>query len=560
MKRNEKILAGALGLFVVGYLALPMLDSLFFEPIRDLEGQVETVQGEVGKQLTESANLRKAAKQLGSFSRQSLPGNPLDAQRLYQQWLIDVAAAAGLDRVSVTPGRRALTGKEFTAVQIVLEGEAGYDELTRFLARFREADLLHRIVRLSLNATTAGSDGPLRFNMTAEGLALTGQKNRDAILPQTALEAPLAADGTTLQPAEPLPAVAAGNRLRIGSELLAVTAAQGTGWTVERGAAQTRAQVHAVGAGVEWFRMNPDLVPVDLSVNPFAKPREYRPKIEGLREMRVVRGGDVRFDVKVADYNRKGGTPTLRLADAPAGAQLDAATGTFTWKPGPEVAAGKHSVKFVASVSQPATTVEQTVTITLADPNTAPTFGPMETVEVLAGDAVRLPILATDAEDGGNLRFSLEGAPDGASISAADGVLRWEVPGTFTPGDTTLTVVAADRGTPPLSTKATVTVKVQEDLRPFVFLVGSIANGIEREAWLYDRAQNRRTNLIETAPFDVAGLSGTVLEIGTDFIRFERGGIEYLLTLGRHLGEAKPLTQPAKVREPVEAPRPAVGP
>ena len=97
MQKREKILAIALGSVVLLWFGLPILESSFVEPLVQLANDEERLQEEANEKFDEQLELRKKVKQLAQWRQKSLPPDPLDAQRLYQEWLVDLAQMCGFE-------------------------------------------------------------------------------------------------------------------------------------------------------------------------------------------------------------------------------------------------------------------------------------------------------------------------------------------------------------------------------------------------------------------------------------------------------------------------------
>lgn len=569
MKRNEKILAGALALVVVGRLGWPVLDGIFFEPIRDLEVQADVLKGQVKNKGDKNFELQLAAKRLTDMRRRGLPGDEYVAQRLYQQWLTDLRDASGLT-AKVTPERRTPTRGVYTAVQVSLDGQATFRQLQTFLRRFHSADLLHRVVRLDVDSPAAEGDPQLTFVLSAEALNLDGAPKRNYLFPKHELKAPLAASAAELTlPAEEF-AARPGDLLRIGTEFAAVTKIDGDRFEVARAADGTAAADHPAGTTVELFpvrRSDPKDggAPLALAASidsPFLKPRKYEPRFDGFADQKLARGGTTKMTVKVADYDAFAGPPKLALASAPDGLRFDAGTGELTWTPPADLPNGEYKVTLVADVPSPQKRLEQTATITLADPNAPPKLEPVSVSDVFLGETLRVPLKAADAE---TVTYKLDQGPPGAAVDPSTGEFTWTIPESFSPGDVTVTVSAADNAAPPLSSQQTFTVTVRENLKPFVKLVGA-GSDPDPWAWLYDQSSNRKLTLRQGRSFKAAGLEGTVQTIGPDFVTYERNGEVWRIELGQSLQEVEkvggePVAEAGQgsAAKPVEAERPADG-
>lgn len=81
------------------------------------------------------------------------------------------------------------------------------------------------------------------------------------------------------------------------------------------------------------------------------------------------------------------------------------------------------------------------------------------------------------------------------------------------------------------------------DVAEHVYLVAAFDKEGVRDAWLYNRAQNEPSVLTEGKPFQVAGVAGTVREIGRDFVTLQMGEQVIRLELGQNLRQVIGRTQ-----------------
>ncbi len=577
MKRNEKILAGILGLSLVGYFVWKSVVPFFVEPVALLQADRDALLAKVSDQQLERYAAIRADRDLSDSRKRGLPGNDLDAQRLYQQWLTELALGAGLE-VTAKPGVRRPVGDIYTGVQVSLEGTATFDELQTFLRRFRRTDLLHRIYQLDLTSPAAEGDPRLRLVMVAEGLNIEGTPPRSRLFPQIMLTEKLEAETEELVVDEKELKPRPGDWLRIGSEFATVTAAEDGRLQLARGSDGTTANDHGPGTKVELLPgIRPDQNASPTAVvginSPFVKPREYAPQFDGFSDLQLVRGTTAEMSVEVTDYDRGAGEARLELIEGPEGLTFDAATGDLTWTPGDGVPAGRYPVTLAADVPAPQQRLEQTVSITLSDPNTAPTLAAIPPEEVFLGEYLEVALQADDAE-GDSLDFRIDEGPSSVTIDRRTGTIRWRIPESFPPGEVDITVVVSDEGDPPLSAERTLTVTVLENFKPFVHLSGTwlessngptddSADQIQKQAFLYDRSQNLWHRLREGRDFEAAGLKALVKQIESDSVTYVRNGEIWKLRVGAHLGDAEKIgdapveaTLPWDERSPIEASRP----
>ncbi|MEM9701385.1 MAG: hypothetical protein AAF907_02925 [Planctomycetota bacterium] len=596
MKRNEKILAGVLGVFVVGYFLRGPLIAVTTGPVAELQSEFD---GRLEKSETLSAkksSIARAAMRVNDARVRSLPADVAYAERLYPQWLEDFAQACGWESVQTELRRvQPRRGEQFRPIRVELRGRATLAEYDRFLTRFERTALMQRINSSKAFSETELNDVKLDVQVEVEAISLPTAADREEIFPLATLSADLGAGDTVAEvilpagltgefPEEP------GFLVRAGPEFLRVTAIAADGpdaadpadapavpdgadgetakptetaeqavvWTVERGVEGSQPKATPAGSFLQLWPTDKPAEPLLAfsETGPFRKPREYQPSLRITGSTRLVRGDELSLTALASDFDTAGGPPSFGATDLPEGAEFNADEARVTWTPADDLPAGDYSFTLSAEVPNPATTLTETVTVTLVDRNTAPTVVSLEPATVSAGDVLVLEADATDAEDGDDVTFTLIDPPVGASIDPLFGLLRWEVPDYFQPGDVTLTLRAEDRGEPPMSGQATVRVTVREDLRPFVKFVGRTTRNGDAVATLFNQAENRITRLRVGDPFSLAGVTGEVLEIGRDTMAFSRNGRRLQLDLGRSLADAVdrgPLPMPER---PTETPSP----
>jgi hypothetical protein len=113
--------------------------------------------------------------------------------------------------------------------------------------------------------------------------------------------------------------------------------------------------------------------------------------------------------------------------------------------------------------------------IIVGQPNAAPTIAGIPDQTVVWGTAITATASASDPERN-ELRFSLEGAPAGATINESTGQFSWTPTQAQTPGNYVITVRVTDDGAPPASATTTFTIVVVEPVR-----IASIRQGVSGE-------------------------------------------------------------------------------
>ncbi|MEL6184203.1 MAG: putative Ig domain-containing protein, partial [Myxococcota bacterium] len=129
------------------------------------------------------------------------------------------------------------------------------------------------------------------------------------------------------------------------------------------------------------------------------------------------------------------------LSGAPAGMSVDGQTGTVTWRP-TQAQVGLHSVTAIVTDSAGLTDQRLTV-ITVAEVNDAPEITSTPPTAATQGSEYRYTVSASDPDPGDTLTFELGGAPGGATLDPASGLLTW-TPGPDQTGPQTLSVRVRD--------------------------------------------------------------------------------------------------------------------
>lgn len=124
------------------------------------------------------------------------------------------------------------------------------------------------------------------------------------------------------------------------------------------------------------------------------------------------------------------------FGDVPDGAEIDAATGRFTWSP--DETQGGRQYRFGVRVTDSGPgnlSAEHTVTITVVEDHKPPVLEPTPAQRVVAGEVLEFQVIARDPDiPAVALEYALEGdVPRGMEIDAASGQVRWQVPEGFLP-------------------------------------------------------------------------------------------------------------------------------
>ncbi|MDP1796394.1 MAG: putative Ig domain-containing protein [Planctomycetaceae bacterium] len=576
MQPREKYLLIGFVTAAVLYFGGGRVRAWLFEPFTNRYDQIESLKVAVQKKTDEELAILKAQRDLTDWKSRALPPDPAAdkksrlsstlGQHLYQDWLTQLATVAGWQDVIVKPLNPGVSPKDiYTNLPISVEGEARFSQLAFFLYQFRRTGLLHRVSKLEVKSYESEGDPQLRIVLVAEALSLKDGPKRKSLFPQTTLAAAADVDTVVLElekPAEGFPRMPPFT-LRIDQEYVNVTALKGTSATVTRGYGQTEAVAHPVGTIVEALPVNPEMAKETpeqflayLQANVFVKPRPpipYRLELPSSLERVATRGQAFDYTLSPTNFDPTLGKPTFQLlSGAPKEMTIDPATGKFSWIPSIDFPLGKLPVK--VEVSHPSADhgkVVAELSVEVRAPNLPPTLT-IETVPVaILGRPWTLPLKLADPEtEPQQLTFKLTGAPEGVMVNSKDGRLEWTPNEPVLPGEYPVTITVTDTGTPPLTATANIKITVDDDRAIFTFLVGIVSENGVREAWLFDRSQNKKTVVRTGDKVNIADIQATVESIDDQQIRLREGEQLYQLELGQNLRERQPIAAATAVKTP----------
>ncbi|MDB6028121.1 MAG: hypothetical protein JWM68_4344, partial [Verrucomicrobiales bacterium] len=206
----------------------------------------------------------------------------------------------------------------------------------------------------------------------------------------------------------------------------------------------------------------------------------HAPVLGAIGNKTVNEGSALTFTASSTDQDA-GQTATFSLdAGAPAGASISSSTGAFTWTPTEAQGPGTYPITVrVTDNGSPATNDFETISVTVAEVNAAPTLATISNQTINEGSTLSISAAATDTDVPANsITYSLDaGAPVGMSINAGSGAITWTTTEAHGPGVYTVTARATDNGSPSLSSTATFNVTVNEvNIAPVLTLNTTLTN------------------------------------------------------------------------------------
>ena len=551
---------------LAGILGFAVLRPLFMGPIAEAEARRRSADGRLEQAEARDFKLQQARGRIRRVQDASLPPSRNDAQRLYLEWISDLAVECRFQARQVSPGiKRGRPGK-YLSVAVDLEADAKLEDLSRFLFEFEQADLVHRISSLSISSTATSGNPDLEIKLTAEGLSVFGADERIELAARTRLVDPLTVETTVLSVKdsssfpEKTPFLA-----KIGTETIRVVYVAENKWTVERGVAGGSPFQHAAGAivrhfPVAWVRRyrSFDEYQTFVEQSLFTKPpvpRAYRPSLAGLRDQTIAPGEVASVTPRVTDYNPDVGQIRFHLQDTQEGMQIDPVTGQFSWDTPDDIELADYVVTvFVSQQNNEELNLSGPLTIHVRLPNEPPTLNVDDSYTVLLGQPFWLKPSMVDDGDAEDLTYTLEGdsIPDGLIIDSETGVLTWEAPLSFKPGPQSVTLKVTDAGDPPQSADRPLLLDVQDDDARYTRLSAAIAKDGRSEAWLENILTRSQIILHVGDRLTVANIAADVIGIeARQIILQDEDGI-WQLALGNPLRD-RVLREPARGEESVEA-------
>ncbi|WP_437226172.1 putative Ig domain-containing protein [Planctomicrobium sp. SH661] len=563
MQKREKILAGALGGTLVFWLGFSMFADRILKPLQELEGREIQLTKEKEQLFEQQLDLARKESEIKSWRALSLPPDPQDAQRLYQEWITTLALISGFEINKVSLDRRVAEADTYVTIPITIDAKAQLQELASFLERFESVQLLHRIARCDVLSPSNEGNPELTLTLTAEGLSLPSAPARPRLFPLTELAEPISRDTQklTVVSSKGFPDQTP-FCIRIGSEFLNVTAVDGNVWTVQRGVEKSFAEKHNASDGVEEFPLqarkeSSQAVAAMWTRSIFTKPTaqvNYQPRLASTTPPVAIRGTNWTWKLDVSGWNPAFGSPKFEVLSAPQGMELDEKTGTFHWRIGEQAELGRQPIEILVwGTNGRDSGFTSNVNVRVRDPNLPPRFSDQKPLKFFIGRQSKVKIAAEDPDgDNRKLQYSLSDGPSGMSIDASTGELRWTPGEDLLPQTLSVNVQVQDGDEMPQTASQKFSIALEEDSAKYTYLTGSVirSNG-EKECLINDRVTNRSTMVKEGDHLEVADFALTVEKIESTFMLVKRDGRLFRWQFEQPLTEMTPVQVAERPREPV---------
>ncbi len=564
-KKRTLLLGGTL-LAVLGlYGGQSFIKNSVIEPVRKLERAVATREQSLEQLSNKEIALGVARRQLDDWRDISLPEDAATAQRLYREWVENLALECSFANLSVEPGRKSDQRGMMLSVGVDVKAETDLAGLSRFMFLFDNAAILHRISNLLITSTGSQGNPRMEVSFTAEGASITGSGIRSELFARTTLAADVADDATEIlvSPSDLFPSTTPFD-VRIDRELIRVTEISENRWTIERGAVGTKPGSHKASAAVEllpllWNKKEKQLEDYSslLSASPFAvplPPRKYTPKLNGLADQSIRPGQEVRLTVKLEDTDPQFGSTQFELISPPENMAMDPATGEITWQTAETLTDGKYSATVVAfQQNRPEQRFEGQLNVNVTIPNASPTITVPTNLIAVIGQQFQQTVQASDDGPTDQLTFAVSGnVPEGLQIDNATGLISWMPEISQRPGEYSFDIKVTDKGKEPKSATTSLNLQLKEDDAAMTLLTGSVSKDDVWYAWLRNKATGLQVQLRTGDHINAAEIDAEIVSIAPRSILMKDQQGTWKLELGNTVRQ-RSLVQAAASATPAEA-------
>jgi hypothetical protein len=179
-RREQKLLLAVLAI-IAGYGLVTLVNRALLRPLDAQQTQVAALKKDVASKRRQMDEALKDRAELAEWEKSSLPGDVQIAQGLYQEFLLQLMKDCRIDEGVLTAGKTQ-RGKYFTRVPFTITGKTSLENVTDFLYRFYQPDLLHQIRSATIRRTREGSGGRLDVTLVVEGLAMHSAPAREELI------------------------------------------------------------------------------------------------------------------------------------------------------------------------------------------------------------------------------------------------------------------------------------------------------------------------------------------------------------------------------------------
>ena len=188
------------------------------------------------------------------------------------------------------------------------------------------------------------------------------------------------------------------------------------------------------------------------------------PVLQPIAALTLPEGSILALNVSATDVDAAINGLAFSLGPAaPSGMKIDGSSGLINWLPAEEQGPSSNEVTVVVTDDgTPNLSASQTFQVDVEEVNSAPLIAPIADQTIRAGDTLRVQVAGSDTDIPANavaLSLSADSLA-GGTIDSTTGELIWISNNTLPSGTQTLTVIATDNGTPPLTAQQSFKVTV----------------------------------------------------------------------------------------------------
>lgn len=177
-RRKETWLIG-IAAVVLTLIVGRLLWTVVTTPFRTRQKNLTSVSANVRAKEKQLQDLLKAKEKLERWRAQSLPSDPVLAQRLYQNWLLECAQNSHLEDTRLDCGEVRREKNLFYRMPFTIRAQGTLESLTHFLYSFYSRNYLHSIQRIAV--TPLKDAKKVDLLITVEAVALDNALAKDQL-------------------------------------------------------------------------------------------------------------------------------------------------------------------------------------------------------------------------------------------------------------------------------------------------------------------------------------------------------------------------------------------